>query len=189
MTESSDVKMTEQSTAHTYCISILSQSTFDNLWYSDSDKVNSDDEIQYYENDDDNHKQRDTCNIYNEESELVEISWSEQTMINSERDNVIASITTSAAVMTAEDNDNNDQSEPLKMIKMSSHIVCDKMSRCIAWLKINEHNMKNFSVDKMMQITDEDIKNTDQILINLFWRVNKKKEEWSYTDTEGVECE
>ena len=157
--------MTEQSTAHTYYMSILSWDIFNNLWYSNSDKINLNDKVQYYKNNDNNHEQRNTCNIYNEEDELVKISWSEQIIINSERDNVIAFIETSAAVMITEDNDNNNQSESLKIIKMPLHIVCDKMSRCIAWLKVNEHNAENFSIDEMMQISDENIKNTDQTLI------------------------
>ena len=63
-------------------------------------------------------------------------------------------------MLTADKDDDND-SESLSMIDILVSIVHSKINCCRAWLKHNEHDEKDFSVKKMMQIINEDMKEAD----------------------------
>ena len=97
MIKQGDVQMRDEQIFHIYCISILVRYNFNNLYYSDSEEINSDSEIQYYEYVCNEHELRDLCNLYNENDELVEISWFDQTSVNSQK--TTTSAFTAASVM------------------------------------------------------------------------------------------
>ena len=181
MTESDDVQMRNEQIFHIYCISILVRHDFNNLYHSNSEEVNFDSEIQYYEYVCNEHELKDSCNLYNKNSKLIKISWSDQTLINSQR--TIMSAFTAASVMISQSElINNDNDKLLNMINISVSIAHSKISHCKVWLRIHRHQKENFKINKMMQIMNEEMLNAEKTLINLFWRLNSEEEDWSYTD-------
>ena len=160
----------------TYCTEMLNRHNFKTLHYSDEEKVNLNTDIQYYKNEDTEHSLRDSCNIYDKNSESVKINWPDQIMVNSQTaiTNLFTTLTT--MLLTANKDDSNN-SEPLQIIDMSVNVICDRISCHRVWLRVNRHNEKDFSVNEMIQITNEDIKNISQTLINSFWWLNLKEEE------------
>ena len=171
-----------------YCTEMLDRHNFETFHYSNEEKVNLNISIQYYENKDTEHSLRDSCNIYNKNSEFVKISWPDQIMINSQTAITNLFITSTTTLLTADEDDSNN-SKPLQMIDMSVNVVCDRMSCHRVWLRVNRHNKKDFSINEMMQITNKDMKNISQTLINSFWWLNSKEEGQLITDKKEHECE
>ena len=169
-------------------MSILVRQNFNNLYYSDSEEVNSDSDIQYYKYVCNKHELRDLCNLYNKNSELVEISWPDQTSVNSQRTSTSAFTAASVTISQSKLINNNDN-KLLNMVDMLISIACSKISCCRAWLRINEHQEENFRINKMMQTINEEMLNTEKTLINPFWRLNSEEEGWLYTDKKRFECD
>ena len=57
----------------------------------------------------------------------------------------------------------------VEVTDMLPNIVRGQLSRCVAWLRVNEYNEDNLEIDKMMNITGEDMEEARKTLANPYW--------------------
>lgn len=131
MAEPHNVEMEDQLSAHTYHMVIKS------LHYSDWEEVDQNGGAQYHKNEAGNYELEDSCNISNEDSEPVKISWPEQTTVNSQEPTASTSTPTTAAPITNPADDEGDDDEPSAITQMPTNIARGKKSRRNAWLRVN----------------------------------------------------